>query len=372
MQKSFSFLQGKNLISPDPHHQNQHQLTNETKWLAAWYGSRRWTLWLMPLMGLFIVLANIRRFWLLRYAPKKLATPVIVVGNIAVGGTGKTPLLIAMVKWLQQQGFTPGVISRGYGSKAPHYPYLLDKSSTAMEAGDEPLTIFQQTGCAVCVGSDRVAAARLLEDQSCDILLSDDGLQHYRLGRDIEIAVVDGQRGLGNGWRLPVGPLREPVERLKNVDWVVVNSPAEHFVLRGLEDLFYVPMQIQPQDFINLQSGERVTSAYFCGAFNCAEVNAVAGIGNPQRFQDTLTQLGINASLRIYSDHHAYEPADLTFDNNFPVVMTEKDAVKCKTFAQPNWFYLPISASLPDSFWAAFQQKIERICEQKKSLFKLK
>lgn len=336
-------------------------------WLAAWYGKRVWTLLLLPLLVVFIPLAYFRRYWILRYTQKRLVTPVVVVGNISVGGTGKTPLLIALLKWLQQQGFTPGVISRGYGGKASHYPYLLSAKSTAAEAGDEPVTIYQQTGCAVCVGADRLAVARLLEDQNCDILLSDDGLQHYRLGRDIEIAVVDGQRGLGNGWRLPVGPLRESKARLKTVDWVVVNSPIDNFVLPGLEDLFYIPMQIYAQDLINLQTGEKISAAELN-----SQVNAVAGIGNPQRFLNTLTQMDIAAELHAFPDHHAYSASDLQFANNLPVVMTEKDAVKCREFAQPNWFYLPITASLPESFWLAFQQKLERICAQKKTIFKSK
>lgn len=338
----------------------------QSPWLAAWYGRRIWTFWLLPLWFVFIALANVRRYWSERYAQKRLVTPVIVVGNISVGGTGKTPLLIALVKQLQQQGYNPGVISRGYGGKASHYPYLLDASSTAAEAGDEPVTIYQQTDCHVCVGADRVAAARLLEDQNCDVLVSDDGLQHYRLGRDIEIAVVDGQRGLGNGWRLPVGPLREPKARLKTVDWVVVNSPAENFVLPGLADLFYVPMQINAENLINLQSGEKVRAA----EFGPSSVNAVAGIGNPQRFHTTLVQMGIAADLHTFPDHHTFTAGDLQFANGLPVVMTEKDAVKCREFAQPNWFYVPIKANLPDSFWLALQQKLERIVEQKKNIFK--
>jgi tetraacyldisaccharide 4'-kinase len=269
---------------------------------------------------------------------------------------------------LQQQGFNPGVISRGYGGNASHYPYLLNAASTAAEAGDEPVTIYRQTGCAVCVGADRIAAARVLEDENCDILLSDDGLQHYRLARDIEIAVVDGQRGLGNGWRLPVGPLRESKARLKTVDWVVVNSPSDNFALPGLADLFYVPMQICAHELVNLQSGEKISAA----EFNSTSVHAVAGIGNPQRFQDTLTQLGIAAELHAFPDHHTYSANDLQFANNVPVVMTEKDAVKCREFAQPHWFYLPIAANLPDSFWQALLQKLERICEQKKTIFKSK
>jgi tetraacyldisaccharide 4'-kinase len=363
------FLQDHYLNAPDQQapassgSQNSH-----SPWLAAWYGKRVWTFLLLPLMLVFILLSTFRRFWILRYTQKRLVTPVIIVGNISVGGTGKTPLLIALVKGLQQQGFTPGVISRGYGGKASHYPYLLSSASTAVEAGDEPVTIYQQTGCPVCVGADRIAVARVLEDENCDILLSDDGLQHYRLARDIEIAVVDGQRGLGNGWRLPVGPLREPKSRLKTVDWVVVNSPADDFAMPGLADLFYVPMQIRAQNFINLQTDEKISAA----EFNSKSVNAVAGIGNPQRFRDTLTQLGIAAELHAFPDHHAYTASDLHFTNNFPVVMTEKDAVKCRQFAQPNWFYLPITASLPDSFWQALLQKLERICEQKKNIFKSK
>jgi tetraacyldisaccharide 4'-kinase len=323
---------------------------------------------LLPLLVVFVFIANFRRFWILRYTQKRLVTPVIVVGNISVGGTGKTPVLIALVKWLQQQGFNPGVISRGYGGKADHYPYLLNATSTAAEAGDEPVTIYQQTGCSVCVHADRVAAAKLLEDENCDILLSDDGLQHYRLGRDIEIAVVDGQRGLGNGWRLPVGPLREPASRLKTVDWVIVNSPTDNFVMPGLDDLFYVPMQIRAQEFINLQSGEKVSIA----KFGSVQVNAVAGIGNPQRFHNTLTQLGIVAELHDFPDHHTFTANDLQFANSLPIVMTEKDAVKCREFAQPHWFYLPVTASFPDSFWLAFQQKLERVCGQKKTIFKAK
>ena len=355
--------------SPDKQASATSGSTNsQNLWLAAWYGKRRWTLLLLPLLVIFVLLAHVRRYWILRYTQKRLITPVIVVGNISAGGTGKTPLLIALVKKLQQQGFNPGVISRGYGGKATHYPYLLNSTSTAAEAGDEPITIYQQTGCTVCVGPDRVATARFLEDQNCDVLLSDDGLQHYRLGRDIEIAVVDGQRGLGNGWRLPVGPLREPESRLKTVDWVVVNSPSDDFVLPGLEDLFYVPMQICAQDLINLQTGEKVPAS----ELSLTQVNAVAGIGNPQRFLNTLTGLGIAAELHEFPDHHAYTASDLQFANQLPVVMTEKDAVKCRKFAQSNWFYVPINASLPDSFWLGFQQKLERICEQKKTIFKSK
>ncbi len=338
-------------------------------WLDAWYGTRRWTLWLLPVMWLFIALSGLRRFLLLRYQQKRLPTPIVVVGNISVGGTGKTPLIIALVKWLQQHGYNPGVISRGYGGKATHYPYLLNAQSTATEAGDEPLAIFQQTGVAVAVGADRVANGKLLEDLGCDILLSDDGLQHYRLGRDIEIAVVDGLRGLGNGWRLPVGPLREPVSRLKSVDWVVVNSPSENFVLPVVsgDAIFYVPMRIQPGELIHLKTGNIITRIELSD-----EVNAVAGIGNPERFANTLRELGFVPQLHVFPDHFAFSVNDLDFKNSLPVIMTEKDAVKCRSFAQDNWFYLPVSAALPDSFWQAFGQKLERASAQQKSRFPLR
>ncbi len=349
---------------------SQHSSSNpQEPWLAAWYGTARWTLWLLPLMWLFIALAGLRRFLILRYQKKDLPTPVIVVGNISVGGTGKTPLIITLVKWLQARGYHPGVMSRGYGGEAPSYPYLLTSVSTANEAGDEPLAIFQQTHVPVVVGADRIANGKLLEDQGCDILLSDDGLQHYRLGRDIEIAVVDGQRGLGNGWRLPVGPLRESAARLKTVDWVVVNSPADNFVLPAVngETLFFIPMQIQPGELIQLTSGKKIACSDLPN-----QITAVAGIGNPQRFVDTLAQLGFQAQLHRFSDHHRFVADDFKFTDDLPVVMTEKDAVKCRAFARDNWFYLPVSAELPESFWPAFAQKLERVIARKQSRFPLK
>lgn len=345
----------------------KHQTSASDIWLSAWYGKSRWTLLLLPLNWLFIFVSMIRRYCLLRWQQKTLATPLIVVGNISVGGTGKTPLLIALVKGLQAQGYNPGVVSRGYGGRAEHYPYLLGADSTAAQAGDEPMSIYQQTGCAVCVGADRLAAARLLEDLGCDLLLSDDGLQHYRLGRDIEIAVVDGQRGIGNGWRLPVGPLREPVSRLASVDWVIVNSPNDNFTLPRFENMYFIPMQICAQSLVRVATGEVQALAYLDGQ----AVNLVAGIGNPQRFVNTLAECNIHGALHAFPDHHAYTANDLIFNNNLPVVMTEKDAVKCRGFAQPDWYYLAINATLPDTFWPAFIQRIERIIEQKKSRFGL-
>ena len=354
-------------MSVQPHH--KPSVNSQDAWLNAWYGSARWTFWLLPVMVIFIALARVRRFWVLRYRQRHLPTPVVVVGNISVGGTGKTPLIIALVNWLKQHGYYPGVISRGYGGKVEAYPHLVGPTTTASEAGDEPVAIFRQTGAPVVVGPDRLTSGKLLEDQGCDILLSDDGLQHYRLGRDMEIAVVDGMRGLGNGWRLPVGPLRESIARLKTVDWVVVNSPTENFSLPvpGSGAFFYVPMHIRPGSLIHLRSGEEIVDGELP-----RQVNAVAGIGNPRRFANTLIQMGFEPVLHPFPDHHAFVADDFNFANSFPVIMTEKDAVKCRAFAQDNWFYLPVMAELPESFWSAFAQKREREIMKKRSRFPIK
>jgi tetraacyldisaccharide 4'-kinase len=347
-----------------------HQLLNEHFWLNAWYGKSRWTLWLLPLTFLFICLSHCRKYFLQKYKQVELVTPVIIVGNISLGGTGKTPLLIELVKWLQGKDFHPGVVSRGYGGVAPHYPYLVSATSSAAQVGDEPLLIYQRTQCAVCVGPDRVAAAKLLEDNHCDIILSDDGLQHYALGRDLEIAVVDGQRGLGNGWRLPVGPLRESVDRLTGVDWIVVNSPKANFTLPRFDSLIYVSMNVTSQQPIELMSNAVKPISTLIGK----KVHAVAGIGNPERFFTMLKSLGVEFIPHVFPDHHAYQEQDFEFNDELPVIMTEKDAVKCRNFlnenwTKDNWFYLPIRVELSDFFWKGFEEKIERVLKKKKKQF---
>jgi tetraacyldisaccharide 4'-kinase len=326
---------------------------NDTRWLDAWYGKRRWTLWLLPLMWLFRLLAECRRYWLTHFAQETFTVPVIVVGNISVGGTGKTPLLIALIEQLQAQGFKPGVISRGYGGKAPQYPLLLTHNSSAAETGDEPLGIFQRTGCAVCVGPDRVASGHELIKHGCDILLSDDGLQHYRLARDVEIAVVDGKRGFGNGFCLPVGPLREPVKRLASVDFVVVNGASEISLPPTAVETF--SMTIVSAHWVRLVDGLTLPLNHFSPG---TRVHAVAGIGNPQRFYQSLRELNVAVCEHDFPDHHAYDARDLTFAESLPVVMTAKDAVKCASFAQDNWYYLVVDAHLPELFWQTFNDRI--------------
>ena len=325
-------------------------------WLDAWYGKRTWIFVLLPLMWLFRLIASLRRFYLRRFAQHTLSVPVIVVGNISVGGTGKTPLLIALVKHLQRQGFTPGVVSRGYGGQATRYPLLLNADTRVEESGDEPLSIFQQTGCAVCVDADRVSGARELERIGCDIVLSDDGLQHYRLGRAMEIVVVDGQRGLGNGFCLPVGPLREPASRLRLADFVVVNSAVQSLSLPVAKTY---AMQIIPQVWHALADNQTYPADHF-PAYTSHEkrVNAVAGIGNPRRFYRTLMELGLQPVEHDFPDHHAYQKSDFAFAEPLPVVMTAKDAVKCQHFAESDWFYLAVGAELTDCFWHDFDVKM--------------
>lgn len=325
----------------------------ETLWLNAWYGTRRWTYWFFPLAWLFRVLAVVRRFWLTRFVQQSPGVPVIVVGNITVGGTGKTPLLIALVEHLKDRGFVPGVISRGYGGSAPGYPFLLTPSATAAEVGDEPLNIFETTGCAVCVGPDRVASANYLQAQGCNILLSDDGLQHYRLGRTLEIAVVDGERGFGNGQCLPVGPLREPVARLSSVDMVVVNGETNASFPPEIKSRF--TMTMLPAAWIRLTDQQKFPLPHLLPR---TQVHAVAGIGNPQRFYRSLRALGLTPIEHDFPDHHVYAAHELKFSETSPLVMTTKDAVKCRAFAGDDWYSLIVNARLPDTFWTDFDARL--------------
>jgi tetraacyldisaccharide 4'-kinase len=332
--------------------------SSQERWLAAWYGGRRWTYWLFPLNWLFRALTGLRRWWLCRFAQGRVAVPLLVVGNITLGGTGKTPLLLALLEHLKARGLNPGVISRGYGGSAPVYPYQLNPRSTAAEAGDEPLQIYQQTGCPVVVGPDRLACARQLEQLGCDLILSDDGLQHYKLGRDLEIVVVDGERGFGNGHCLPVGPLRESLSRLRQVDLLVVNGDLS----KPLPEKSPSPykMQLAPQRWRRLQDTAPLPLDHFAPG---TRLHAVAGIGNPQRFYTTLEALGLSPQPRSFPDHHAYTPADLQFAEPLPLVMTAKDAVKCGGFAQADWYSLEVAARLPAEFWKVLDARLDLLLE---------
>lgn len=324
-------------------------------WLAAWYGKARWVYCLLPVSWLFRLISLVRKGFIVKFLQKKLTAPVIVVGNISIGGTGKTPLIIELVKYLQQQGHKPGVVSRGYGGFA-QYPYVLNQYSVASISGDEPLLIYQATQCAVCVAPDRVAAAALLIAQGCTHILSDDGLQHYRLGRDLEIAVVDGQRAFGNQQVLPVGPLREPVSRLKSVDLIVVNSRANNTI--GLEPSNFYDMNIQPLAWRKLPTMQELPLA---AANFKAPIHALAGIGNPERFFKTLDGLGLVYSAHRFADHHHFSAKDFESYGDHTIVMTEKDAIKCHDFAKPEWYSLVVGAHLSEEFWRAFQHKLDSV-----------
>lgn len=330
--------------------------TSHNLWLTAWYGKSSWIYLLLPLSWLFGLISVVRKFILVKFLQVEINVPVIIVGNISVGGTGKTPLIIELVKYLQKQGYKPGVVSRGYGGKAPSYPYLLNAQSTAAEAGDEPLLIYGATHCAVCVAPDRVAAAQQLVSAGCTIILSDDGLQHYRLGRVLEIAVVDGQRLFGNQHLLPVGPLRESVSRLRSVDFIVVNNAVSKEILSGYHHLHC--MKVQPFVWRKIATGQDVPLA---NAEFVAPIHAVAGIGNPERFFKTLDSLSLSYYANTFPDHHKFCANDFSMYRNQTVVMTEKDAVKCLAFARPEWYSLIVSAHLNEHFWQSFQHKLDSL-----------
>lgn len=316
---------------------------------------KRWGDWntvsilLLPLAGLFRVVSVLRRLCY-RHGPcrvQRFPVPVIVVGNITVGGTGKTPLVIWLAAHLRAQGWHPGIVSRGYRGKARHWPQQVRPDSDPVMVGDEAVLLAAGTGCPVCVGPDRPAAVQqLLTYQQCDIVISDDGLQHYALGRDLEIVVIDGARRLGNGLPLPSGPLREPPSRLKTVDLVIVQGPAQADEF----DLQLVDARVQP-----LRGGDAQPLVDWAGR----SVHAVAGIGHPQRFFDALSAVGLAVTTHAFADHHDFKPDDLNFADDIPVLMTAKDAVKCRRFACDHHFVVTVQARPAQGFVDALNHKLE-------------
>ncbi|BFM16345.1 tetraacyldisaccharide 4'-kinase [Maricurvus nonylphenolicus] len=327
-------------------------------WSDAWYQGRWWLVLLLPLSGLFGFIARLRRRKL-QGDVQAYTAPVVVVGNISLGGTGKTPLLISLVNAMRERGFRPGVVSRGYGGRASQYPYLVTVDSEPAQSGDEPLLIALEAGCPVVVDPNRDSAVKyLLDNFDCDLVLSDDGLQHYALHRDFEICVVDGQRGLGNGRCLPAGPLRESPERLSEVDWVVVNGELEQSLPLGVASECLYTMTVQPSEWRELSTGSRIVAAKALPAEFVAPLNAVSGIGNPSRFFNTLSSLGVEAGQYVFPDHHAYTEDDLAFAEQGTLLMTTKDAVKCRKFVKPNWWSLSVTAQLPDVFYDQIAESV--------------
>tara|TARA_R110002110_G_scaffold66978_1_gene183140 strand:+ start:242067 stop:242924 length:858 start_codon:yes stop_codon:yes gene_type:complete len=261
--------------------------------------------------------------------------PVVVIGNLTLGGTGKTPVVVALVEALQSRGLRPGVVSRGYGGKAGSYPVVVTNETSAQECGDEPLMIHRRTAAPCVVSPSRSDATRaLLNDTSIDVVICDDGLQHYALARDYEVAVFDGARRWGNGHCLPAGPLREPLARMSSVEFVLWRNSApgpSHF--RSSVD-----------SLVNLCTGERRPAVPASVGHN---VHAVAGIGQPEQFLQSLQALGFTLQAQIFPDHHAYGAGDFVALADKPIIMTEKDAVKCSGLVSDNAWYLRISAELP-------------------------
>ncbi len=294
---------------------------------------------LLPLSYLFGLLVFIRklgyRLGLLRSSSSAL--PVVVVGNISVGGTGKTPLVGMLCEQLAAQGITPGIVSRGYGGTPQAEPVLVTQRSDASAIGDEPKLLHRDTGVDVCVCTNRVDAVKYLaENTACKVVLSDDGLQHYAMQRQLEIAVIDGQRGVGNGFLLPAGALREPISRLLSVDLIAVQiAQGDSFTnqitdIPGLQALHQKPLppiggfHLALSEAINLSDQSKHSLSNFKGR----TVHAVAGIGNPTRFFNSLKVHGITVVEHALADHHSYKPVDIAFNDELPVLVTSKDAVK--------------------------------------------
>ena len=324
-------------------------------WLERNWYQKNWRanplIWLLaPLTVVFWCISGLRRRAYSSGVKKveSIPVPVIVVGNLSVGGNGKTPLVIRLAQWLKQHGYHPGVISRGYGGKASHYPMAVDVDSAPAVVGDEPVLMRQHLGCPLVVDPKRPRGAQFLVDNyKCNIIICDDGLQHYALGRDIEIVVMDGVRRLGNGCLLPMGPLREGAWRLNEVDFVVANGGE---VSNG-------------EYLMSLEPGRLVNVKYANQSMSLSElkkpVTAVAAIGNPDRFFNLLKSKQLKLKNCVsYADHHQFSESDIPRET---VLMTEKDAVKCKGFAHDDWWYLPVNAKLTEQFKQQLLSKLDQI-----------
>jgi tetraacyldisaccharide 4'-kinase len=322
-----------------------------------WYRLSWVSVLLAPLSAAFALGVGLRRL-LYRvgiFGIRRFPVPVVVVGNLTVGGTGKTPLIIWLAEHLQAMGYRPGIVSRGYGGGATRWPQQVRGDSDPVVVGDEPVVLAARSGRPVCVAPDRPVAVRaLLEYHDCDLVLSDDGLQHYAMGRDIEIVVVDARRGFGNGLMLPAGPLREPRSRLKQVDLVIYNRngaggsvPAGAYSLRTRRPLL-VPL---------CAGGEPIELRHLAGRV----VHALAGVGNPERFFRRLRRYGLHPTEHRFPDHHRFTPGDIRFEDDLPVIMTEKDAVKCRRFADARHLALRVDVRPDAPFVLEFNRLLEGI-----------
>ena len=305
-------------------------------WLnRIWYDRATPPWWLLPLSLTYGAVAGSRRYLYATRLRKatRIASPVVVIGNLSVGGTGKTPLVCWLSARLNELGFKPGVVTRGYGGSSGSVR-LIGASDDPNAVGDESILLARRTGRPVAIGRDRPAASQLLVNAGCDVIVSDDGLQHYALARDCEIVVIDGDRRFGNGWLLPAGPLRETPARLAAADAIVVNGG------RALLDGAF-SMRLEANSACSLIGQRAKPLDEFAGS----SVHAVAGIGNPERFFNMLRAHGIEVAGHPLPDHALLRAADIFFADERPVLMTEKDAVKCARIAGPQHWYVPVSAS---------------------------
>lgn len=325
------------------------------RWLQAAYAKDSWLKLLRPLEALYrwIVARRAEAYRSGRRQVWRADVPVVVVGNVTLGGTGKSPLVAWLARYLAEQGWRPGIVSRGYGGRLEEgatYPLLVTPATPTAQSGDEPRMLARQTGLPVAVDPDRPRGAQALREQGCDILISDDGLQHLALGRDIELVVVDGRRGFGNGRCLPAGPLREPLTRLERVDAVLINGEPAFCPPDGAWIFHLVPSRWRC-----LATG--ATAALAPLPFR-GPVHAVAGIGHPQRFFATLAELGVEARPHAFPDHHRFTAQDLAFDDALPVVMTAKDAERCDALESNDVWVLEVEAEPPAAFVAWLQSRL--------------
>jgi len=329
-----------------------------TDWFQKqWAGFTFWHIVLIPLSWFFGIVVCLRRCLYRRGWLKstRLPVPVVVVGNINIGGTGKTPLVIWLAEHMKLAGYRPGIISRGYGGNARHVSEVFPDSD-ALVAGDEAVLIAARTHCPVFVSANRISAGQHLLNAypQCNIIISDDGLQHYRMPRDVEIVVYDSVKGFGNGALLPAGPLRESQARLKTVDAVVRNGTEHEKNLRGIAS---IEMQLVATGFYNLADNQIKSAA---PEFFGRKIIAVAGIGNPQRFFDQLRDMGLQFESRAYADHYIFQVQDFAGVNADVILMTEKDAVKCKPFAAANFWVLPVTAQVDNGLMPIVLNKLNR------------
>lgn len=327
----------------------------ENRLNRMWYQAGRSLLSdaLLPIAMLFQCTASARRYLYTKLKPPAPITiPIIVVGNLTVGGVGKTPFVIALAKALQAEGVRVGVVSRGYGASVKHFPHDVQLTDSAASVGDEPLLIAKRAACPVVIAPKRMDAVNfLLKYHQPQVILSDDGLQHYAMGRAIEIVLIDGVRQLGNQRCLPSGPLRESVKRLRKVDFIMVNGDQ---TIPDCDQTVY-HMQLQASEPKQLETDVAIAWQKLD-----QPVIAVAGIGHPERFFSTLKMLNISHQAHAFPDHHAFCAEDFArFDKT--VLMTEKDAVKCARFRTKNMYYLPVEAIWSQAFWCAFWEKLQSL-----------